>query len=265
MPVADLFANETKKLTWQPSAISKFNDQDATDYLTQFAAANSIGGLEPHADWNMLMQSPALEIQGRHEVLAGATTFYQGDTYTLTFENGTTLGPKPWLALYNPPGDTGPLETGDDFYNLFVLGLYPASYSDQQDALAASTASATPSATSAATSSVNPPTPTSWENPAYPDHPDVVQKDLAIVGGGSLSGYFLHDISVAVLSIPSFAEFGEAVGTFSSTIDNFIEESVKSGLKKVVIDLQQNPGGDIILATDAFKRVSHPAYALSRH
>lgn len=211
------------------------------------------------------MQSPALDIQGLYEVFAGGTTFYPGDTYTLTFENGTTLGPHPWLALYDSPGDTGPLETGGDFYNFFVLGFYPASYLEQPDDLAASTASATPAATSSATSSIDPPAPTSWNNPAYPDHPDVVQKDLAIGGGGFLSGYFLHDISVAVLSIPSFAESGEAVGTFSSTIENFIEESVKNGLKKVVIDLQQNSGGDIFLATDAFKHVSHPAYALSRH
>lgn len=222
-----------------------------------------MGGLEPHADWNMLMQSPALDIQGFYEVVAGGATLYPGDTYTLSFENGTSHEPQPWLALYNSPGDTGPLETGGDFYNFFVLGFYPASYFEQ---LEASTASATPSATSAATSIVpvsSAPVPTSWGNSAYPDHPDVVQKDLAIVGGGFLSGYFLHDKSVAVLSIPGFAEFGEAIGTFSSTIDEFLKESVKNGLKKVIIDLQQNSGGGVFLAIDAFKQVSDPAAMFS--
>lgn len=212
------------------------------------------------------MQSPALDIQGLYEVFAGGETFYPGDTYTLTFENGTTLGPRPWLALYNSPGDTGPLETGGDFYNFFVLGFYPASYFEQLDELTASAASATPTATSAATSIISPvsvPAPTSWENPAYPDHPDVVQPDLAIVGGGFVSGYFLNDISVAVLSVPSFEEYGEAIATFSSTIGEFIEKSLKNGLKKVVIDLQQNSGGGVFLAIDAFKQVSDPAYALS--
>ncbi|MCJ1465052.1 hypothetical protein MMC07_003668 [Pseudocyphellaria aurata] len=259
---SDLLTNETEngKLTWKPSAISKINGQDVTEYLTRFAAANSVGGLEPHADWNMLMQSPALDIQGLSEGLAGTATFYPGDTYTLTFENGTTLGPQPWLAVYDSPGDTGPLETGGDFYNFFVLGFYPASYFDELNAAEASasaSASASPTAAGAATSvipSVSPPVATSWNNLAYPDHPDVVQNDLEIVGGGYLSGYFLKDKSIAVLSIPSFDEYGEAIGTFSTTIDEFIKKSLKNGMKKVVIDVQQNSGGGVFLAIDAFKQ-----------
>lgn len=224
-----------------------------------------MGGLEPHADWNMLMQSPALDIQGLFEVLFGSTTFYPGDTYTLTFENGTTLGPQPWLAIYDSPGDTGPLETGGDFYNFFVLGFYPASYFDELNpAEASASASATPTATSAATSvtpSVSSPAATSWNNSAYPDHPDVVQEDLEI-GGGVLSGYFLKEKSIAVLSIPSFEEYGDAVETFSTTIQDFIKESLNSGMKKVVIDVQQNSGGGVFLAIDAFKQVPDPTTAL---
>lgn len=223
--------------------------------MTQFAADNSIGGLEPHADWNMLMKSPALDIQGIYEVLAGGTTFYPGDTYTITFENGTTLGPRPWLALYTSPGDTGSLRTGEDFYNFFVLGLYPASHFEQLEA------SSTPAATNNFTSTQ---TPTSWNNPAYPDHPDVVQYDFAVTGGGFLSGYFLHDTSVAVLSISSFTEYGNAIETFSSMIDEFISKSRKNRLNKVVIDVQQNSGGDVFLAIDAFQKVSDSAYTLPR-
>lgn len=73
-------------------------------------------------------------------------------------------------------------------------------------------------------------------------------------GAGSLSGYFLEDSSLAVLSIPSFQEFGDAIGTFSQTIGNFITASKTAGMKKVLIDLQQNYGGDTLLAFDAFKQ-----------
>lgn len=192
------------------------------------------------------MQSPALDIQGIFEVFGGGATFYPGDTVTFTFENGTTLGPLPWLAVYNSPGDTGPLETGGDFYNFFVLGFYPASYAGNQ-----TTASATGVLTPTPT-----PTSTSWNNGAYPSNPNVLQPDLGIDGGGFLTGYLLNDSSLAVLSIPSFAEFGDAIGTFSSTVTQFITRTLQAGPRKVVIDLQQNSGGDELLAIDTFKQVN---------
>lgn len=209
------------------------------------------------------MSSPALDIQGSFSVFGGFTTFYPGESLTFTFENGTELGPVPWLALYNSPGDTGPLATGGDFYNFFVLGFYPASYNP--DPAATGTGStppttATSSDSSAATSTnVAPtPTPTAWNNTAYPQNPDVVQPDLRTNGGGFLTGYFMNDSSTAVLSIPSFDAYGDAIGTFSATIGEFLQRSKEAGLKKVVIDVQQNGGGDTLLAIDAFKQVEPP-------
>jgi hypothetical protein len=67
------------------------------------------------------------------------------------------------------------------------------------------------------------------------------------------TGYFLNSTSVSVLSIPSFDEYDEAVDTFSSTIALFIAQSKAAGLQKVVIDLQQNVGGQTLLAFDTFK------------
>jgi hypothetical protein len=68
------------------------------------------------------------------------------------------------------------------------------------------------------------------------------------------SGYFLNSTSVSVLSIPSFDEYGDAVGTFQDTIGEFITRSKAAGLQKVVIDLQQNTGGQTLLAIDTFKQ-----------
>ena len=250
----DLFANQTDGLTWQPSAVSKINDVGVIDYLTQFAALNAVGGLEPHADWNMLMQSAALDIQGYYEIFSGAATFYPGDTINFSFENGTSTGPLPFLAVYNSPGDTGPLETGGDFYNFFVLGFYPEAYFDELEAAAASSTTTDDSTTSETSPPAATSTTVGWDNPAYPTS-DVVQPDLSIIGGGTLTGYFLNESSVAVLSIPSFDEYGDALGTFTDTISEFIERSQAAGMKKIVIDLQQNGGGDLFLAIDAFKQV----------
>lgn len=222
------------------------------DYLSDFASAQGVGGLEAHANYDQLLSSPAQDIQGVFGIWGGAATFYLGDSLTLVLENGTTIGPDPWLAVYYDPGDTGPLETGGDFYNFFVLGLYSASYDPDSDTSDGSSDSNSAAATTTASSAAA--TPSLRNNPAYPTVPDVAQQDLGTFGGGFISGYFLKESSIAVLSIPGFDEADDAVDTFSSTIANFVSSAITAGMKKVVIDLQQNYGGDTLLAFDTFKQ-----------
>jgi hypothetical protein len=263
----DLLQTQGNITSWEPSAVAAINGHEVREYLKDFAALNAIGMLEPHADWNQLMSSPALDIQNFYSVFEGYTTFYPGENITLKFENGTRLGPDPWMAIYNSQGETGPLATGGDFYNFFVLGLYPASFAeDNVDAEATDSAEAvtkesstegspnnTSSTSAVAASTPATPTPSSWNNAAYPEFPDVAQTDLGV--SGVLTGYFLDDISTAVLSIPSFLAFGDAVISFSDTIGEFLRRSKQAGMKKVLIDVQQNSGGVNLLAVDAFKQV----------
>lgn len=88
-------------------------------------------------------------------------------------------------------------------------------------------------------------------NGAFPQ-PDVYQQGLTETG--YLTGYFIHDASLAVLSIPTFWADGEAIEDFTSTIQQFITQSKAAGLTKVLIDLQQNDGGDVLLAYSTFKQ-----------
>lgn len=67
-------------------------------------------------------------------------------------------------------------------------------------------------------------------------------------------GYFLNSTSTSVLSIPSFNEYYDALDTFETTVDEFITRSQAAGLTKVVIDLQQNTGGQVLLAIATFVR-----------
>lgn len=167
------------------------------------------------------------------------------------------------MAIYNSSGPTGPLVTGGDFYNLFVLGFYPASFDpNATDPCAASDGSTDASnststfgnSTSTATSSAGAnATATSWPDSAYPNTPDINQPGLYPDGGGFLTGYFLKNISTAVLSIPSFDMSGDDVQTFSDTVQKFLNASHAADMKTVLIDLQQNLGGDTLLAVDTFK------------
>ncbi|KAK5257307.1 hypothetical protein LTR16_001024 [Cryomyces antarcticus] len=246
-----------------PPAVTEINGVDITDYLSRFAAINALGTLEPHAEWNQLMSSPALDIQGYYSIFAGSTTFYpgdevHGDNLTFTYENGNQTTDT-WEAFYYGPGYIGPLSTGGDFYNYFVLGYLPASY-DPNFVYPNST---DPSSTGPIDTG-----PFTWNNvsDAYPSNPFLVQEDLGITGGGFLTGYYLHNISTAVLSIPSFDESGDYVGTFSAIVSAFISKSKEAGMQKLLIDVQQNGGGNALLATDTYKRFfpSNEPYGGSR-
>lgn len=118
--IDDILAAQDYGAGFQPSAIQTINGEDVTTYLTQYAAINAIGNVEPHADWNSLMYSPALDIQGYYSIFSGFGSFYPGETISFKLENGTQVGPENFIAVYNSPGPTGPLETGGDFYNFFV-------------------------------------------------------------------------------------------------------------------------------------------------
>lgn len=224
---------------WQPSAVSHINGTEVTEYLTRFAALNSYGMAEPHADWNLLFDNPVIDVLDDFAPLwSGGTTFYPGDNFTYTFEDGSTLNDE-WLAVYYDPGETGPLETGGDFYNFFVLGFYPASFN-------VSSLADTPT-----TNTSSPPSPTGFNNSAFPE-PDVWQPNLATAG--FTTGYFLHDESLAVLSIPTFWADEAAIESFTDTVSEFLTRAKAAGLTKVVIDLQQNEGGTFLLAYSVFQQ-----------
>ncbi|KKY20342.1 putative peptidase s41 family protein [Diplodia seriata] len=250
----------------EPGAISTINGRDVIEVLTEFAALNSQGTLEPHADWNQLFSHPAQDIQGTLNVFSGGATFYPGDELEFVFKNGSNITTN-WIAIYNSVDDTGPLTTGGDFYNYFVLGQYPQAYYDALEAAqnATSTDDSTSDSstddtssddtTSDDTSSDDSSTDSSWNFDsygAYPDNPDIVQPDLSVAGGGVLTGYFFNETSTAVLSIPSFDQYGDNIGLFDETIGWFVDNATARNLSRCVIDLQQNSGGLTLLAFITF-------------
>ena len=196
------------------------------------------------------MSSFAAYIQDDYSIFESYIEYYPGERITLGFENGAVLDPEPWIAIYNSPGPTGPLATGGDFYNFFVLGFYPASFdANATDPCAASDGSSNSTATSINSTSTNTSDPgagataTSWPDSAYPNDTDIFQPGLYPDGGGFLTGYFMKNISTAVLSIPTFDMSDDDIQTFSDTVQSFINASHAAGMQKILIDLQQNLGG----------------------
>jgi hypothetical protein len=83
-------------------------------------------GLSHMRTGTSLFRVQLLSSENSFSIFEGYSTFYPGDNITFTFESGTVLT-ESWLTIYNDPDDTGPLLTGGDFYNFFVLGLFPHS------------------------------------------------------------------------------------------------------------------------------------------
>ncbi|EMD87799.1 hypothetical protein COCC4DRAFT_199910 [Bipolaris maydis ATCC 48331] len=239
---------------WTPSAISKINNVDAVEYVTKLASINAVGGIEPNADWNQVFYTPALAIQGSGGIWDSGVRYYPGDEIELVMENGTDYIDY-WLALWMEPYRTGPLTTGGDLYNYFVLNFLPDSY-DTNGSFYNPAYDPGEQPVNTTEPVVEPAPQESWKtisNGAYPD-PDVRQLGLSVRTDGVVSGYFLPQVNAATLSIPSFAQYSDSIGDFSGAVSEFISNTTEQGLKRVVIDLQQNTGGTVELAFSMFKR-----------
>ena len=242
----DIIEAQRSGWAWEPSPIAAFNGRPAAEFLVEFAAENAVGLLEPHADWNQLMWHPAQYVVDEWNTFTGGIPLYPGDDVNgddlrIRLEDGTEESWQ-WLAVYEYLYDTGPLTTGGDFFNYFVLGLAPASRQPDTEV-----------GESIHTSERSP----SWADEtlgAYPEHPDIAQPNLSLLEDGDITGYFLRDISTGVLSLPTFQQYGAAVEGFTGTVQRFIDEAKNAGLTRIVIDLHQNQGGMVSLALDTYGR-----------
>ena len=78
--------------------------------------------------WNELISSPAGDVQGIYSAFEGNIPFYPGENITFNFENGSSTGSLPWLAILNASiiDDPPLLNTGQEIYDYFVLQIVPS-------------------------------------------------------------------------------------------------------------------------------------------
>ncbi|KAF4931820.1 Peptidase S41 family protein ustP [Colletotrichum viniferum] len=253
--------NITKGIEPYISAVSHINGRPAMDFLTDFAALQSVGMLEPHADWNELMDSPVQDIHGVYSIFAGESTFYPGKTLNFTCED-QTVWETSWTAIYNNPEFTGPLTTGGDFYNFFVLGLLPASYEEVPLPVVfggqPSGNASVEEVSDVANGTGETGTTDNWNQASYgafPKDPDIVQFDLGLYGGGIITGYFYDDISTGVISIPHFEQYDWDFGNFSQSLADFMDGAKARGLAHIIVDVQKNYGGSTGIALLLFREL----------
>lgn len=148
---------------------------------------------------------------------------YHGANTTLTFQNGTTLSTENYAQLR---GDWSGVTDGPSFYSKFCAPIDPPKTNNTIE-----------------TPAVN------GVLPGYPS-PVVISSD------GQVSGYYLegegHE-STAVLSLLSFEP--NSMDEFQAKIAQFLAQAKRDGKTKLVLDLQANGGGFILLGYDLFRQL----------
>lgn len=248
----------------------EINGQDPQEFLMQYIEANAASYLEPDANWNSLMETPVGDVLGLWSAYQSGSLYPgDGDDARLEYklEDGTILAGN-WTAIYEEVASTGPLTTSGDFYNYFVMGLRPpvdddvkwwpdlqldTTDSDDDDRelekFLKKLCGGTPSSSGWCRSSYG----------AFPRTADITQEDAeaelySSEGEKYVAGYVFEDISTGVLSIPKFyttTEDGE--DTFRLAVEEFINTVHEKKIKRVLIDLQRNSGGNSFRAYDTFK------------
>ena len=233
----DIRAYNTGSNSTVPSAVTKINGEDVTDFLQNWADLGV--NQDPDALYNNVFYEPAFDAQsggGYGGYFAGSGRFgqiYPGPNTTIKFENGKATTFQNYATV---PGNFTDVIDGNSFYQKFCTGPHTVP-------LPANVTYPFPPV---------PPLPPTATVPAY-GYPT----PIIISGDDQVSGYFLYDdpayADVAVLSILSFEP--QFPAEFQSVVQTFISDARAAGKTKLVIDLAANGGGIILLGYDTFRQL----------
>lgn len=223
-----MLANATTART-----ITKINGIDASKFIED--TVNAASGLQDaDAAYNSMFWSRST---ATHKGLGGFVSggrsafLYHGPNTTFTFANGSSLEFENIAAIV---GDMRNISDGRSMYEMFCRPKLP------------------PGKPPPGPPSPGPPPPGApgqGRPEGYP-MPVIATKD------GVVTGYFLEGKGfedVAVLSLASFVP--RLPAEFQGVVQTFLRESHAAGKKKLVVDLQNNGGGLILLGYDLFRQL----------
>ncbi|KAK8913132.1 Peptidase S41 family protein ustP [Metarhizium anisopliae] len=210
-------------------AITKINGINATKYVEDTANAASRFH-DADASYNSMFWSKPTAAQGNVGDFVGAYSFlfYPGDTTNLTYANGTTIEVETKAFI---DGNMTGVVDGPSMYKRFCspLPLQPAAASANTN------------------TTIN--TITNATIPGYPT-PVTISPDRTI-SGYYLSGPGLDNVAVIYLQLFPVSNFAE----FQTAISDFLRKAKAAGKTRLVIDLQGNKGGAVLLAYDFFRQL----------
>lgn len=210
------------------SALKTINGVDAAKYVAALADGTSYSH-DPDAAFNGMLYTSTL-IGGRHGQFGTGgrySMFYRGDNTTFAFANGTVFSADNDARILT---DLSGVVDGASFYNKFAAPLTSAK------------------AKNVPRQPVQKRAVSSAQLEGYP--PPVVTTKDGIVSGYFLEGDDMKDVGVLVLRSFHPASIPE----FQAVTQDFIAAAKHAGKKKIVIDLQVNGGGYILLGYELYRQ-----------
>jgi hypothetical protein len=219
------------------SVVTKINGIDAAKYVqdTIFKASFNQDADAAYNSMFFELASVAANGAGQNGYFSNGGRIryiYQGANTTFTFANGTELTVENQATV---KADLTGVTDGASFYAKFCTVPKPTAADSNTGghSIAASTKRDNGAA----------------GVPGYPQ--PVIMTSDAIVAGFYLNGTGVED--VAVLSL--FAFESESPAEFQAVVSDFLAEAKAAGKKKLVVDLQANGGGYILLGYDFFRQL----------
>ncbi|EXJ88414.1 hypothetical protein A1O1_05344 [Capronia coronata CBS 617.96] len=217
---------------YTPSPVESIDSVDVVSFLLSQSLTAPFN--DPDAQWNGLLGGPF-----RSGTFASPSS-YSGSSTNVTFLNGTTREYRN-IAVVNVALDG--VSIGDDAYNAFCPRA--------QD-----TAIASGSVRKAVSSSTESGVPSS--SPTILGHAQPVIKH----GADSVAGYYLDEpglTDIAILRVNDFRpRFDTPAGyekEFQTVVQKFFDAAVRTGKRRLILDLQGNLGGFVDLGTDLFTQL----------
>lgn len=222
--VLSSFLNGTAK----PSAVVQIDGRDAFEFLEEWSQSGALQ--DPDALYNNNFYSLAQTTLGSSG--SGPGTFagagrgqyiYPGSTTTLKFENGTTSTFENFARLSR---GFASINNGSDLYKYII--------NPEQSIPFSNTASIS---TGNYTHSAIP-------RPGYPD-------PIAIDPLNNVGGYYLTEPDYGNVAILSVASFVGSIN-YQNIVYEFLDQAVKDGKTKLIIDVSANGGGTILQGYNMF-------------
>ncbi|KAL6151809.1 hypothetical protein ACJQWK_10157 [Exserohilum turcicum] len=229
----DITAELLGNASFKASPITHINGQDAKSFLENDSKWNYDS--DPHTTYNGAFTSLSSRLSdvnyiGTFKRCGDMGAIYPGPTTTFRFANGTRKSFDNYAVVLVPFDG---ISDGESLYQTYYTT--PKIFVDNNQS-----ASQTPSNSTSTTSP--------QQAPGYP-------QPIFLDSTNNLGGFYLenHYSDVAVLSIPSFEPTSDPTLITQDYIAKFVVGAKAAGKKKLIIDLQSNPGGLIELAYNLFK------------
>ncbi|CAH0047098.1 unnamed protein product [Clonostachys solani] len=257
--------SDIESLISNPSPIIELGGEPVFEYLRSYIELYTKSSwIEPHADWNaMVYNGPyafgSFGFDAEQSWAFGnfqQTHIYNGKSLQVGFANGSTVE---WLysagSSYHML-DNNMTSPENIYYGIIANPRISSGINTRSDELI-DRDRLEPVALGERQQQNSPQVkPLPWVPLFnYPRNPDILEEYFGM--GGVVSGYILQDDSIGVLSLPSYNPGGDPSRTrasnYTDAVFQFIIQAKQSRVKKIVIDLSGNGGGQVFLGYTIFK------------